>query len=112
MMRQAMCNGRICGGFQENGIGTHDVSALSEDHGLPIDPFAVDAERPHRPDKMLQQPDPGPFTNGIRQCSACRNEIGDKHIIHIGSVVHHKDHSSFRINFGYRCIELTLCDAI
>ena len=27
---------------QENGIGTHDVSALSEDHGVPIDPFAAD----------------------------------------------------------------------
>lgn len=27
---------------QENGIGTHDVSALSEDHGLPIDPFAAE----------------------------------------------------------------------
>jgi hypothetical protein len=27
---------------QENGIGTHDVAALSEDHGIPIDPFAAD----------------------------------------------------------------------
>lgn len=27
---------------QENGIGTHDVSALSEDHGVPIDPFAAE----------------------------------------------------------------------
>ena len=26
---------------QENGIGSHDVSALSEDHAVPIDPFAV-----------------------------------------------------------------------
>jgi iron complex outermembrane receptor protein len=28
--------------IQENGIGTHDVSALSEDHAVPIDPFAVE----------------------------------------------------------------------
>src|SRR5262245_1975338 len=27
---------------QEGGIGSHDVSALSEDHALPIDPLAVD----------------------------------------------------------------------
>lgn len=27
---------------QENGIGSHDVSALSEDHVVPIDPFATD----------------------------------------------------------------------
>jgi iron complex outermembrane receptor protein len=27
---------------QENGIGSHDVSAMSEDHGVPIDPFAAD----------------------------------------------------------------------
>ena len=27
---------------QENGIGTHDVSAISEDHAFPIDPFAAD----------------------------------------------------------------------
>ncbi len=27
---------------QENGIGTHDVSALSEDHAVPIDPFAAE----------------------------------------------------------------------
>lgn len=27
---------------QENGIGMHDVSALSEDHAVPIDPFAAD----------------------------------------------------------------------
>lgn len=27
---------------QENGIGSHDVSALSEDHAFPIDPFAAD----------------------------------------------------------------------
>ena len=27
---------------QENGIGTGDVSALSEDHGIPVDPFAAD----------------------------------------------------------------------
>lgn len=26
---------------QENGIGSHDVSALSEDHAVPIDPFAA-----------------------------------------------------------------------
>ncbi len=26
--------------IQENGIGVHDVSALSEDHGVPIDPLA------------------------------------------------------------------------
>jgi iron complex outermembrane receptor protein len=26
--------------IQENGIGTHDVSSLSEDHAVPIDPFA------------------------------------------------------------------------
>ncbi len=26
---------------QENGIGTHDVSALSEDHAVPVDPFAA-----------------------------------------------------------------------
>jgi iron complex outermembrane recepter protein len=28
--------------IQENGIGTHDVSALSEDHAVPIDPFAAE----------------------------------------------------------------------
>lgn len=28
--------------IQENGIGSHDVSALSEDHAVPIDPFAAD----------------------------------------------------------------------
>ncbi len=28
--------------MQENGIGAHDVSALSEDHAVPIDPFAAD----------------------------------------------------------------------
>lgn len=28
--------------IQENGIGTGDVSALSEDHGIPIDPNSVD----------------------------------------------------------------------
>lgn len=28
--------------IQENGIGTHDVSALSEDHAVPIDPLSVD----------------------------------------------------------------------
>jgi iron complex outermembrane receptor protein len=28
--------------MQENGIGSHDVSALSEDHAVPIDPFAAD----------------------------------------------------------------------
>lgn len=27
---------------QENGIGTHDVSALSEDHAVPVDPFSAD----------------------------------------------------------------------
>ncbi|CAN0225306.1 unnamed protein product, partial [Phaeothamnion confervicola] len=27
---------------QENGIGSHDVSALSEDHAVPIDPLAAD----------------------------------------------------------------------
>ena len=27
--------------IQENGIGVHDVSALSEDHGIPIDPLAA-----------------------------------------------------------------------
>jgi iron complex outermembrane recepter protein len=27
---------------QENGVGSHDVSALSEDHGVPIDPFTAD----------------------------------------------------------------------
>lgn len=27
---------------QENGIGTHDVSMLSEDHGVPVDPFAAE----------------------------------------------------------------------
>jgi iron complex outermembrane receptor protein len=27
---------------QENGIGSHDVSALSEDHAVPIDPLAID----------------------------------------------------------------------
>lgn len=27
---------------QENGIGTHDVSALSEDHAVPVDPFAAE----------------------------------------------------------------------
>lgn len=27
---------------QENGIGSHDVGALSEDHGIPIDPFAAE----------------------------------------------------------------------
>jgi iron complex outermembrane receptor protein len=27
---------------QENGIGSHDVSALSEDHAVPIDPLSVD----------------------------------------------------------------------
>ena len=26
---------------QENGIGTHDVSALSEDHAVPVDPYAA-----------------------------------------------------------------------
>ncbi len=28
--------------IQENGIGTHDVSALSEDHAVPLDPFAAE----------------------------------------------------------------------
>lgn len=28
--------------LQEDGIGSHDVSALSEDHQVPIDPFAAD----------------------------------------------------------------------
>jgi iron complex outermembrane recepter protein len=28
--------------IQENGIGTHDVSDLSEDHAVPIDPFAAE----------------------------------------------------------------------
>lgn len=28
--------------LQENGIGTHDVSTLSEDHAVPIDPYAAD----------------------------------------------------------------------
>jgi iron complex outermembrane recepter protein len=28
--------------MQENGIGAHDVSALSEDHAVPIDPFSAD----------------------------------------------------------------------
>lgn len=27
---------------QENGIGTHDVSAISEDHAVPVDPFAAE----------------------------------------------------------------------
>lgn len=27
---------------QENGIGTHDVAALSEDHAVPIDPFSAE----------------------------------------------------------------------
>lgn len=27
---------------QENGIGSHDVAAISEDHAVPIDPFAAD----------------------------------------------------------------------
>lgn len=27
---------------QENGIGSHDVAALSEDHGVPIDPFSAE----------------------------------------------------------------------
>src|SRR5262249_50302718 len=27
---------------QENGIGTQDVSTISEDHAIPIDPFAAD----------------------------------------------------------------------
>lgn len=29
--------------IQENGIGSHDVSALSEDHAVPIDPFSADS---------------------------------------------------------------------
>ena len=28
--------------IQENGIGSHDVSTVSEDHAVPIDPFAAD----------------------------------------------------------------------
>lgn len=28
--------------MQENGIGAHDVSAISEDHAVPIDPFSAD----------------------------------------------------------------------
>jgi iron complex outermembrane receptor protein len=28
--------------MQENGIGSHDVAAMSEDHAVPIDPFAAD----------------------------------------------------------------------
>lgn len=28
--------------IQENGVGAHDVSALGEDHGVPIDPLAAD----------------------------------------------------------------------
>ena len=28
--------------IQENGIGSHDVSALGEDHGVPMDPLAID----------------------------------------------------------------------
>ena len=28
--------------IQENGIGTHDVSAISEDHAIPIDPSDAD----------------------------------------------------------------------
>ncbi len=28
--------------IQENGIGSHDVSALSEDHAVPIDPFSAE----------------------------------------------------------------------
>lgn len=28
--------------IQENGIGSHDVAAISEDHAVPIDPFAAD----------------------------------------------------------------------
>jgi iron complex outermembrane recepter protein len=28
--------------IQENGIGSHDVSTVSEDHGVPIDPYAAD----------------------------------------------------------------------
>ena len=27
---------------QENGIGTHDVAAISEDHAIPVDPLAAD----------------------------------------------------------------------
>ena len=27
---------------QENGIGTHDVAAISEDHAIPLDPLAAD----------------------------------------------------------------------
>ncbi len=27
---------------QENGVGSHDVAALSEDHGVPIDPFSAE----------------------------------------------------------------------
>ena len=27
---------------QENGIGSHDVAAISEDHGIPIDPFSAE----------------------------------------------------------------------
>ena len=27
---------------QENGIGTHDVSAISEDHAIPVDPLSAD----------------------------------------------------------------------
>lgn len=27
---------------QENGVGTHDVSAISEDHAVPVDPFAAE----------------------------------------------------------------------
>ena len=27
---------------QENGVGSHDVSALSEDHAVPVDPFSAD----------------------------------------------------------------------
>jgi len=28
--------------MQENGVGAHDVSALSEDHAVPVDPFAAE----------------------------------------------------------------------
>ena len=28
--------------IQENGVGSHDVSALGEDHGVPVDPLAAD----------------------------------------------------------------------
>ncbi len=28
--------------IQENGVGTHDVSAISEDHAVPVDPFAAE----------------------------------------------------------------------